>query len=239
VTRSERSWSSTGVTVSALVVVVACLLLGRWQLGRVYRPVDGYFAEPAAVPLGQLVPEHTPVTAGDVARQVTVTGVYDISGQLTQPGHLVDGQSVYWVVTPLVVSDSGRVPIVRGWVTRPGQSLAQPPAGAVTVTARLERGVVSAGGRRDWLAAGYLVRTAQSPPDPLSLQPVPVPPPKNQAATEFHLQNAVYVSQWWLLAAIVVVFWWRLVRSNPSPTSDLDPVGARVRADTTDRLGKV
>jgi cytochrome oxidase assembly protein ShyY1 len=227
VSSPEPTWSPASVTITALVVVVACVLLGRWQLGRVYRPVDGYSAEPASVPIGRLVPEHEAVGAADVARQVTVTGVYDRTAQRTVPGHVLDGQPVYWVVTTLTLPDSSRLPVVRGWVTAPGQSLEAPPAGQVTVTARLERGAVSAAGSNAYLSSGYLVRTAQSPPDPLSLQPVPVPPPANQAPDEFHLQNAIYVTQWWLLAAIMVGFWWRLVRPGRGQTAGLEPVGSR------------
>ncbi|HEY0871711.1 MAG TPA: hypothetical protein VGD55_15030, partial [Acidothermaceae bacterium] len=67
------------------------------------------------------------------------------------------------------------------------------------------------------LPAGYLIRTAQSPPDPLSLQPVPAAPPHDHAAKEFHLQNAIYVVQWFLLAIIVVVTWWRFLRASREP----------------------
>jgi hypothetical protein len=231
VASTEPSWSPAGVTVSALVVVIACLLLGRWQLGRVYRPVEGYAAEPAAVPLARLVPEHSAVPAGDVARQVTVTGVYDTARQTAEPGHLLGGRPVYWVVTPLTVAGSAELPVVRGWVTQPGQSLATPPAGRVTVTARLELGSARSGasGLTDgWLTSGYLVRTAQSPPDPLSLQPVPLPPPADRAPDEFHLQNAIYVTQWWLLALFMVGFWWRLVRLRPGGEPTAAP---KARAD--------
>ncbi len=226
-TSAESTRSPISITVTALLVIVCCLLLGRWQLGRVDRPVDGYSAEPAAVTLDALVPAGASVSPGDVARQVTLTGTYDGRAQSTDPGHTVAGLTVYWVVTPLVLPDRSRVQVVRGWVTAPGQPLAQPPAGAVTLTARLEQGQL-AGGQGPWrLTSGYLVRTAQSPPDPLSLQPVPVPPPPNQAPGEFHLQNAIYVTQWWLLAVIMVLFWWRLVRAHRTQPDDAAPVGAR------------
>ena len=224
---TERSWSPTSLTVSALLVVIACIALGRWQLGRVDRPVDGYSAEPAAVPLDRLVPLGGSVSAAVMARQVTLTGSYDPAAQVTEPGHLLGGQPVYWVVTMLDLPGQSQVQVVRGWVTQPGQSLAQPPTGPVTVTARLERGTVGAGPSGGRLSSGYLVRTAQSPPDPLSLQPVPALAPKNDAQTQFHLQNAIYVTQWWLLAGIMIAFWWRLMRASRGQTGDLEPLGAR------------
>ena len=211
------------LTVVALVAVAACVLLGTWQLGRVHRPVDGYSAEPTTVPLDQLVPAGTAVPGSDVARQVAVTGSYDGTGQILEQGHLLDGQTVDWVVTPLVLPDATRILVVRGWVSGPGQSLAQPPGDAVSVTGRLERGALGGGSAAGPLRSGYLVRTAQSPSDPLSLQPVPVAPPGNQAPDELHVQNAIYVVQWWLFAAIMLFSWWRLVRAaNPQPNeSDL------------------
>jgi hypothetical protein len=212
------------LTVTALVVVVACALLGTWQLARVNRPVDGYSAEPTTVPLDQLVPSGAAVPAADVARQVTVTGSDDAVAQRVETGHQLDGQAVGWVVTPLVLADSTRVLVVRGWVTDAGQSLAQPPGGTVSVTGRLEQGSLGGGAGGAPLRSGYLVRTAQSPPDPLSLQPVPMPPPASQAPDELHVQNAIYVAQWWLFAVIMVFFWWRLFRDNrTAPSEDVLP----------------
>jgi cytochrome oxidase assembly protein ShyY1 len=213
VTPPETRGRLVALTVTALVAVFACLLLGAWQLGRVDRPVDGYSAEPTTVPLDRLVPVGSTVPAADVARQVLVTGSYDGGAQRLEPGHTVGGQPVDWVVTPLVLPDATRLLVVRGWVTGSGQSLAVPPTGSVSVTGRLEQGPsAGAGGAR--FRDGYVVRTAQSPPDPLSLQPVPVPPPHNDAPDEVHVQNAIYVVQWWFFAAIMLVSWWRLVRAN-------------------------
>lgn len=212
-TPPETRGRLVALTVTALVAVLACVLLGAWQLGRVDRPVDGYSAEPTTVPLDRLVPAGSTVPAADVARQVLVTGSYDGAAQRLEPGHALDGQPVDWVVTPLVLPDATRLLVVRGWVTGSGQSLAVPPTGSVSVTGRLEQGPsAGAGGAR--FRDGYVVRTAQSPPDPLSLQPVPVPPPHNDAPDEVHVQNAVYVVQWWFFAAIMLVSWWRLVRAN-------------------------
>ncbi len=201
----------------ALVIVVACVLLGRWQLERVYRPTDGYSAEPAAVPLATLVTMGQPIPQAVIGRQVTVSGRYVRSGQVVVPGHVVGGQPVSWVVTPLLMTGRTEVLVVRGWVGPDAQALAAPPARRVTVTGRIENGAVlpsasppAQGPIR--LHAGYLIRTAQSPPDPLSLQPAPAAAPATDPPREFHLQNAVYVVQWFLLAIIVVVSWWRLYR---------------------------
>ena len=227
-------------TVATLVLVIAFILLGRWQWHRTYRSVDGYSAEPAAIPLQTLVSAGTSIPASAVARQVTVTGSYVGSAQEIVPGHSLSGQPVSWVVTPLKMADKAEVLVVRGWLGPGADALAAPPTSSVSVTGRIEigdvlnvgttpnSGAVSHSGNVPSigtngaspamaLPAGYLIRTAQSPPDPLSLQPVPAAPPRVHAPREFHLQNAIYVVQWNLLAIIAVVAWWRFLRASRRP----------------------
>src|SRR5664279_5861088 len=98
--RSPRS--PLMLTVTALFLVVAFVLLGRWQLSRVYRPVDGYSAEPAAVPFTTLVPPGAAVPTAAISRQVSLSGRFLATGQVVVPGHRLGGQAVSWVVTPLV-----------------------------------------------------------------------------------------------------------------------------------------
>jgi cytochrome oxidase assembly protein ShyY1 len=208
------------LTVTALFFVVAFVLLGRWQMSRVYRPVDGYSAEPAAVPFAALVPSIGTVPAAAISRQVSLTGHYLATGQVVAPGHSLSGQAVSWVVTPLVTTDGTEVLVVRGWVGANDQALATPPAGSVAVTARIESGAVlptgtaPAAGASAHVWSGFVIRTAQAPPDPLSLQPVPAAPPHFAAPAQFHLQNAIYVVQWFLLAVIAIVTWWRFLRAG-------------------------
>lgn len=221
-------------TLVVLLLAVAFVMLGRWQWHRTYRPVDGYSAEPAAVSLETLVPAGTAIPAVAVARQVTVTGDYVTTGQEVVPGHTLSGQAVSWVVTPLVMADRTEVLVVRGWIGATGGALATPPTSPVTVTGRIEIGDVLTSGTatasHSALPSGYLVRTAQSPPDPLSLQPVPAAAPDDHAPQEFHLQNAIYVVQWYLLAIIAVVTWWRFLRARrrPHPVDDQRPLAPAV-----------
>jgi cytochrome oxidase assembly protein ShyY1 len=210
--RSARS--PLMLTVTALFLVVAFVLLGRWQMSRVYRPVDGYSAEPAAVPFATLVPSGSAAPAAAISRQVSLTGHFFATGQVVVPGHTLSGQPVSWVVTPLVTADGTEVPVVRGWVGANNDALTTPPAGVVAVTARLEPGAVLPAGTAPHAWAGFVIRTAQAPPDPLSLQPVPAAPPHVTAPAQFHLQNAIYVVQWFLLAVIAVVMWWRFLRAS-------------------------
>ena len=220
-------------TVVALILVVAFILLGRWQWHRTYRPVDGYSAEPAAISLEALIPAGTAIPAAAVARQVTVTGDYVPTGQEIVPGHSLSGQAVSWVVTPLVMANRTQVLVVRGWIGATGAALTTPPTSPVSVTGRIEIGDVLSIGTTaapPALPSGYLIRTAQSPPDPLSLQPVPSAPPHERAPKQFHLQNAIYVVQWYLLAVIAVVAWWRFLRAGREshPADDQRPLAPAV-----------
>jgi cytochrome oxidase assembly protein ShyY1 len=221
-------------TVVVLLLVVAFVLLGRWQWHRTYRPVDGYSAEPAAVSLETLVAPGAAIPTAAVARQVTVTGNYLTAGQEVVPGRSLSGQAVSWVVTPLVTADKTEVLVVRGWIAVGETALAIPPTSPVSVTGRVEIGQVLSSGTataaRSALPAGYLIRIAQSPPDPLSLQPVPAAPPDDHAPKEFHLQNAIYVVQWYLLAIIAVGTWWRFLRASrrPHPADDQRPLAPAV-----------
>jgi cytochrome oxidase assembly protein ShyY1 len=166
----------------------------------------------------------TQIPEAAVAREVTVTGSYVVAGQKLVTGHSLSGQAVSWVVTPLLTTDKTQLLIVRGWISGTEAALAIPPSSPVTITGRVEIGSVSAIGTNPAapaapaaLPGGYLIRTAQSPPDPLSLQPVPAAPPDDHAPKEFHLQNAIYVVQWYLLAIIAVVTWWRFLRASRDP----------------------
>jgi cytochrome oxidase assembly protein ShyY1 len=231
--RTKSAANSVMWTVVAFFFVIVFVLLGRWQFHRTYRPVDGYSAEPAAVPLETLVPNIGSIPLAAVSRQVTVSGNFVAAGQEIVAGHSLSGQAVSWVVTPLVMADKTQILVVRGWISAGSNALAAPPTTPVSVTGRVEIGNVltvrttnvptiqtpSPAGSTG--VSGYLIRTAQSPPDPLSLQPVPSAPPHDHAPNQFHLQNAIYVVQWFLLAIIVVVTWWRFLRaSRESHTAD-------------------
>jgi cytochrome oxidase assembly protein ShyY1 len=207
-----RRW--VGLTLLALVFVVLFGWLGDWQLGRSYRASDGYSQEPAAAPLVSLDPHGSVLAGSAVGRLATMSGQYDAAHQLLVPGKVLDGSPVSWVVTPLRLSDGSTVEVVRGWAAHDEAGLTAPPSGTVQVVGRLQPAdptVATMASDR----AGYVVRTAQTPPDPLSLQPVPSQPVQTTGgAKEFHLQNAVYTVQWWVFAILVVVFWWRLLRDE-------------------------
>lgn len=235
----SRRWVT--LTVVAVLLVVACGLLGRWQYSRSYRPADGYTQEPAPVAIASLDSSQHPLTAVVVNRQVTMSGTYDASQQRLIAGHTLGGAAVLWVVTPLRLAGGGAVEVLRGWLSHPDSALATPPTAPVQVIGRI-RPLESAPAGQSSSAPGaaaaidsallgqlpypvlaaYVVRTAQLPPDPLSLQPVPSqPPPSPPGAKKLYLLNAFYAIQWWIFALLVLYTWQRLFsaeRANhPAP----------------------
>jgi cytochrome oxidase assembly protein ShyY1 len=128
----------------------------------------------------------------------------------------MDGAAVEWVVTPLLLDDGASIDVVRGWQSGSETGLDGAPDGRVTVTGRLQApdlAVTGSGAARK--STAYLIRTAQTPPDPLSLQPVPSsPPPTTVGTKQFHLQNAIYASQWWIFAVLVLGYSWRLLHAE-------------------------
>jgi cytochrome oxidase assembly protein ShyY1 len=228
VATAEPSPRTLGLTLTALPLIVTFALLGNWQSGRVYRPVDGYWAEPTTVPLNTVVQAGSQVPTGVVARQVVVSGSYHSTGQSVIGGQVVGGAPVSYVVDELLMSDRTAVLVLRGWVVNGELALAALPTGSVQVTGRIQSGSSWLGSMKAptgySLRSGYLVRTAQPPPDPLSLQPVPTDPPASHAETQFHLQNAIYVVQWYLLVGIVILAWWRLRRARFTVADEVTPL---------------
>ena len=238
-----RRWA--GLSVVAIVLVVACGLLGRWQYGRSYRPVDGYSQEPAAVALDSLDSAAHPLTAAVVDRQVLLSGRYDAGQQRLVAGHSLDGSPVLWVVTPLRISDGSIIEVLRGWMSSADRELETPPTSLVYVTGRLRLlqptptpGGAVAPGYASGIDAGllhqisqpardgYVVRTAQNPPDPLSLQPIPSQAPRQpRTAKQFYLLSGAYSVQWWVFGVLVICGWVRLFRA------DLGDLGAHPVAD--------
>lgn len=223
------------LTAFAVLLLVAFVLLGQWQWHRTFQAPDGWSDEPAAVALTSLDPIGEALPGASVARQVLVTGVYEPIRQLLVAGQQLAGQPVFWVLTPLQMPDGSQVEVVRGWINDPHDPLAAPPTGQVQVTGRLRpdddpaSGSVLPAGQVSRVDAralasnlggsvhdGYLVRIAQSPPDPLSLQPVPTsaPPSHGTPPLQFHLQNFLYTLQWHFFALVVGYMWWRLLRDD-------------------------
>ena len=126
-----------------VVLVVVMINLGFWQLRRLdqRRDLNALIEgrqEAAAVPVDELLALGADEAAVDAVRYrvVTVTGRYDDDATVPVRNRTQDGVPGVWLLTPLVLDDGTRVPVIRGFVgfDSSGQPYdASAPEGEVTV----------------------------------------------------------------------------------------------------------
>ena len=221
-------WLALIVTVVGFAV--ACYaLLAPWQFGREAQrdaqqtAIDASYATPP-LPLGQLTPSGTAVTAGTEWRQVTVPGTYLPDAEAVVRLRVHDGKPAFEVLTPLRTDDGRTVAVDRGFVTAASgaevPTFAPAPAGTVTIIARLRlderdpsaRPVFESDGHRQLFAVdsrvlaattgvalepGYLQLAADQPG---VLAPLPVQPASGSAP----FTNFSYALQWLTFGAIAL-----------------------------------
>ncbi len=149
----RRGWvlAFLGVVVLSVVFV----LLGRWQYHRHEGKVErrdrvaaNYDAAPA--PLADVLAPGTPVDAGLEWRPVRVEGTYLPQATVVVRNRPRDGSNGYEVLVPLRTDAGPLLWVDRGWVpagedARGPGAVPAPPAGQVTVVARVRPGEPPAG----------------------------------------------------------------------------------------------
>jgi cytochrome oxidase assembly protein ShyY1 len=225
-----------GLTVVALVLVVAFVLLGFWQLSRAHAFL-GHPDDPGPVSVQALSPATGELPAGSVGRRVTAAGTYDPAHAMVVPDRSADGASGdgYWSLGVLRLADGSGLLVVRGWLASPAAAPAL-PSGSVVVSGRLVASEPADGGRPPGEALpsgavaavnpvnllqlvpyqlhdGFLVAASSEPADAGGLTAVHADPP-GTAVPGFFWQHAGYVGLWWLFAVFVVAFWVRLLRDD-------------------------
>jgi len=141
-----------------MIVAVACIALGLWQLDRLgeVRENNARLAERLEAPPVDLAS----LTGGPVDdaalefRSVTATGTYRHDEEVLQRNRSHAGQTGFHLLTPLELEDGEVVLVRRGWVpsdlSQPPVAETAPPTGTVTLTGVLERSVEQPGfGARD------------------------------------------------------------------------------------------
>jgi surfeit locus 1 family protein len=211
------------IVIVAVVVALACVGLGFWQLQRLRdrRALNArILARGSAAPVAV---EGTALPAGARAfARATTAGTYDTDHEVLVYGRNLDGQPGSDVVTPLRLPDGGAILVVRGWVPFAFQEApvadAAPPVGAVSVEGTL---LPDEGDGSDRPDAEGVVRildvegiastlpyevaplplrlTDQAPPQPGEL---PRPEPAPELSEGPHLSYAI---QWFSFAAIALV----------------------------------
>jgi cytochrome oxidase assembly protein ShyY1 len=231
-----------GLFALLVVIVVACVMLGMWQLGvardqglaeAVAQAADRPRADVTAV-----LEPHAEFPATASARRISATGRYAASGQVLVADRRLDGAAGYWVLSPFVVESSGAtLPLVRGFVRSPAEA-PEPPAGTVEVEGALAPGespAQDAGGLPDgqlgsvdlsilvnvWPGDLYnafaFVTAETSAAGPVEVSGGPdglarVPPPTVETGLAW--RNAAYAVQWWIFAAFAVWMWFKMVRDD-------------------------
>lgn len=226
-----------------VVVVVVFVRLGSWQLGVAHDAgIAEQLAEQAAqpeVPVQQLLTPHRPFPAGGTGRPVVASGHYDVAEQFLVSGRLLDGRPVLWVVTPLVVDETGAaLAVVRGAVDDPSQA-DRPPATPLVVHGTLApaespapapaatsgSGSGSGGGEFPVLGSVDLARLANTWPGELyngfvfatselpvvTSPPVVAVPPPSFVSDTVDWRNFGYALQWWVFAAFAVFLFVKMV----------------------------
>ncbi|WP_194244159.1 SURF1 family protein [Nonomuraea phyllanthi] len=230
-----------GLHLLTAVVLVAFILLGRWQLG-VFQDSGKPHAssDPAPVAAGTLAPLGPQVKGDAVGRRVTAEGVYDPGRQLLvadrrpdvdAPGGKVSRDHGYWVLTPLRLDDGTLMPVVRGWSASAGDpAVAAVPEGRVTVSGRLrpQQGTDSVQRRAERLPAGQVqtvstgelvnlwtgqkVRTGFVVAQPPSGSLTQVKVQPPVVGGTLTWRNLAYAANWWIFAGFAVFMWFHFVR---------------------------
>lgn len=221
-----------GLLGLVLLVGVAFVWLGRWQLGvaesAAHREVVEQARAQAPVSLTTVLEPHAPFRGDLSSRPVTATGRYAADGQLLVPDRRLDGRAGAWVLTPFVVDGSGAtLPVLRGFVTDPADAGA-PPQGSLTLSGGLAPGESPTGavlpeGRIGSVDLSVLVNTwpgdlynaflfleSEDPATGAQLEKVPTP----IGDTAIRWRNAAYAVQWWVFAAFALWLWVRMVREE-------------------------
>jgi len=240
--------------LAALAAIAVMIVAGVWQLGQYGTAQDDSSPGAAgpAVPLEDVMGPDDAIPAAGAGAQVEVHGTYaEADHQFLVSGREQGGRDGFWVVTPLLVTDTttsdGRpsaILVVRGW--QPTAAVPDVPPGEVRVSGVLqpgEEGATSVGADRVVAAiripaliaavpfdlySAFLIRTAEAPAPGDDL--VPVPPPDVGVSWTQGLRNLAYGLQWWLFAGFAVFMWWQicreeLARSGGETTRAEAPVG--------------
>lgn len=263
-----RRW--VGLIAVMVAASVACALLGVWQWDRyVERHAEAeqvsavYDAEPLPLEEALGAPAGT-VEPDDEWQPVQLRGRYVDNGSVLLRNRPVDGTPAVHVVTPFVAETGGGdvlVVVDRGWVPAEvadsGGDVPRPPAGEVTLTARLrvaedphER--VPPAGQVYTLDPGQVLDAVGGVTDLAPVAGLPVLDGYVDAAAEDpapaepvggygrpsskHAMNISYAFQWWVFSAGMLVALVVLARREAAERSGHGPVRRLTRAEFDEDL---
>ena len=238
-----------GLFAVMLAVVAVCTLLGLWQLGVARdegrKQAVAAAAQLARAPLQQVTRPHSAFEAEFSNRPVSATGTYDDARTILVVDRRLGDRVGSWVVTPLVTA-SGTVAVLRGFVDGLPASAPAAPSGVVTVAGSLgpaespragaplpaqqRRSIDLAALVNEWPGDLYnVIVLASTETESGSSAPVAtagltrVPPPELDAP--LNLRNAAYAVQWWAFGLFAIWMWWKMFRAEQQ--SDAAPAAQR------------
>jgi cytochrome oxidase assembly protein ShyY1 len=244
-----------GLLGVVVLVVIAFVQLGRWQLGVAH---DKALAEQLAqakarpvVELATVLRPHVPFPGELSGVPVRVTGRYAVDRQVLVPDRRLDDRTGWWVVTAFETDDGAVLPVLRGFTTDPA-GLPAAPSEPLVLVGGLAPGESPAHDARPlpegqlgsvdlgvlvnrWPGEFYnafLFLATETTESATVLPPgaalARVPTPSGEVALNW--RNASYAAQWWVFALFAVWLWWRMVRDDHRSriTDDGEGVGVGV-----------
>jgi cytochrome oxidase assembly protein ShyY1 len=264
--RTLRQPRYAALTALMIVVALACVGAGTWQIVRFEQKVHANDelsanARAAARPLDTILPLVPAAAPSDDAiryRTVEATGTYDARHQGLVRLRSVNDTEGFYVLTPLR-SPNGTVLVVRGFVAARANGdapsrVAAPPAGPVTVRARVEpaetRNDRPSGLPADQLASinpiqqsaqlggavynGYVTLLAGQP-GTSGLTAIPAPDLSNPAGGAVEPQHFAYIIQWYLFAILALAAPLAMSRAERRErTEDVEGVAASAAPELSD-----
>lgn len=226
----------------AVLALAATILLGMWQLDvwQSHRAdKSAQVVTLAPVQLDDVLGPDAAFPDAGLSRPVVVTGRWQPAQTVFVSGRTRGSTPGYWVVTPVTLATGSEVPVVRGFVVRPGQAPAA-PTGRTALVGLLqpaqETGLTDSDPTDDILPelsttdllsrtkrdlyGGYVVATDGSPPSGRIVNPgmagLAAASVDNlpDAGSFTALRNLLYALQWWVFGGFVIFMWWRWLQDD-------------------------
>ncbi|MDR7085500.1 cytochrome oxidase assembly protein ShyY1 [Aeromicrobium panaciterrae] len=231
---SLRQWFRPGLLglhAFAAVALVACVVMGLWQLGVYDSRQEHERADSQTVPrvaLDGLWGADDPFESRLNQRPVTIDGEFaPADEQIWVAGKVQDGRTGVWLLAPVKVGDAA-LAVVRGWAPAVTE-FPDVPAGQVTIEATLQGGE---GGGAPFdpktreigavripaltnelpydLYSGFAISTTAEVSGGLAL----ADPPTKDVPWTTGLRNLAYALQWWVFGAFALFMWWRMTTES-------------------------
>ena len=231
---SLKAWFRPGLLglhAFAAAALVACVVMGLWQLGIYDSRQEHERAESQTVPrvaLDGLWGADDPFEGRLNQRPVTIEGEFaPADEQVWVAGKVQDGRTGVWLLSPVIVGDAA-IGVVRGWAPSV-TTFPDVPSGEVTIEAVLQSGE---GGGAPFnpstreigavripaltnelpydLYSGYAISTTADVAGGLALADRPA----KDVPWTTGLRNLAYALQWWVFGAFALFMWWRMTTES-------------------------